>query len=282
MSGPGSAKLRCGFRIAGERWSVEGLGAASLGDWASASRARDTDKAPDVRVRARPEKPAARKAAVSGSPGESYRLTAEDFACEVSASLDSIDVRGEAAALADGVRAGGRLGSLLRCLSGGGLALHASCVALGNGQDARAFVMAGPSGAGKTTAAGHAAAAGARIIADDLVMLRRDDGEPKWRASGLPWEVGGNSDPVRAAALVRIVPAPEYSLSRVRGARAAALALACPPESLGFETGRIVLSTARMVDELPVFRAALPEGPDTMQRLLGEVGEAAAEESPGG
>jgi len=272
MSGRASAKLRCAFRIAGERWSVEGLGAASLGPWA-----RDTDREFDVRVRVRPEKSASRKAAVSGSPGESYRLTAEDFACEVSAKLDRIDIRGEAPALADGVRAGVRLGALLRCLSGGGLALHASCVARGNGSEARAFVLAGPSGAGKTTAAGHAAAGGARVIADDLVMLRRDDGEPRWRASGLPWEAGVKpdvkGDPVRATALVRIAPASEYSLTRVRGARAAALALACPPESLGVDTGRIVISTARMVDELPVFRAGLPEGPDTIQRLLGEVGE---------
>jgi len=272
-------KLCCAFRIAGERWSVEGLGAASLGPWARDARVRDADKTPDVRVHVRPEKSGVRKAAVSGSPGESYRLTAEDFACEVSAKLDSVDIRGEAPALPDGVRAGVRLGALLRCLSGGGLALHASCVACGDGQDARAFVMAGPSGAGKTTAAGHAAAGGARVIADDLVMLRRDDGEPRWRASGLPWEAGVSpvekGDPVRAAALVRIMPAPEYSLTRVRGARAAALALACPPESLGVETGRIVISTARMVDELPVFRATLPEGPDAIQRLLGEVSEAA-------
>jgi len=287
VSGGTGARLRCAFRIAGERWLVEGLGAVSLGPWARGSRARDTDKAPEVRVRVRSEESAARKAAVSGSPGESYRLTAEDFACEVSAKLDSIDIRGDAPALPDGVRAGVRLGAFLRCLSGGGLALHASCVACGDGQDARAFVLAGPSGAGKTTAAGHAAGAGARVIADDLVMLRRDDGEPRWRASGLPWEAGVKpdvkGDPVRATALVRIVPALEYSLTQVRGARAAALALACPPESLGVDTGRIVISTARMVDELPVFHAGLPEGPDAVARMLGEVREAgqAAEASAG-
>ncbi|MHC5058808.1 MAG: hypothetical protein ACYTKD_29475 [Planctomycetota bacterium] len=277
MSGRASARLRCLFTIAGEGWLLEGLDAASLGPWARDARARDVDAetGPDVRVRARPESAAARKAGVSGSPGGGYRLTAEDFACEVSASLDQVEIRGEAPALADGVRAGVRLGALLRCRAGGGLALHASCVARGDGRDARAFVLAGPTGAGKTTAAGHAAAAGARVIADDLVMLRRDGDAPEWRASGLPWEAGarvaGENAPVRAAALVRIVQGAEYGLARVRGARAAALALACPPESLGVETGRIVISTARMVDELAVFRATLPEGPEAVRRMLDDV-----------
>ena len=278
MSGTG-ARLRCEFRIAGERWLVEGLEASSLGEWARGPRARDTEKEFDVRVRARPDKVGSRKVAVTGSPGGVFRLTAEDFSCEVTSSLDRVEVRGEAPALADGARAGVRLCALLRCLSGGGLALHASCVAKDEGEGARAFVLAGPSGAGKTTAAGHASAAGARVLADDLVMLRRDRSSAIWRASGLPWEAGaglaGKGEPVRATALVRIVPAGEYSLSRVRGARAAALALACPPESLGVETRRIVISTARMVDELPVFRAALPEGPEAVARMLGEAREAA-------
>jgi hypothetical protein len=270
-------ELRCGFRIAGDDWLVEGLPAASLGPWVRDVGAR----VPDVRVHARCESSSTRKAGVSGSPGEPYRLTAEDFACEVSASLDDIEVLGEPSALADGVRTGVRLGAMLRCLAGGGLALHASCVATGNGHDARAFVLAGPSGAGKTTAASHAVAAGARKKADDLVLLRRDEATSQWRASGLPWEAGVDlnegGEPVRAAALVRIAPALEYSLARVTGARAAALALACPPESLGVETERIIISTTQMVAELPVFRAELPEGPDAIERMLDEVREAAAE-----
>jgi hypothetical protein len=284
LRGRSAAKLRCAFTVAGEAWLVEGIDASSLGGWARDLDA-GADADPDVRVRARREKTVAREAAVSGSPGGVCRLTAEDFACEVSAELSHVEVRGEAPALPDAVRAGVRLAALLRCLSSGGLALHASCVARGDGADARAFVLAGPSGAGKTTAAGHAAASGARIIADDLVMLRRDAEAPEWRASGLPWETGAvageGDEPVRAAAFVRIVPAPEYSLAGVRGARAAALALACPPESLGVETGRIVMSTARMVDELAVFRATLPEGPEAVARMLGQAREA-AEAADGG
>ncbi len=287
------AKLGCVFRIAGENWLLEGLDAATLGPWARDARARDLGTDPDVRVRARREIGAAREPLVSGSPGEAYRLRAEDFACEVSTGLDHIEVRGEAPALADGVRAAVRLGALLRCLAGGGLALHASCVVRddrkrdGGRKDdggTLAFVLAGPTGAGKTTAAGHAAAsAGAKVLADDLVLLRRDRDAPEWRASALPWEADASlsdeGEPVRAAALVRICPGPEYALARVRGARAAALALACPPESLGVDTGRIVISTARMVDELPVFRAELPAGPEAVARMLDEVGAAAAEES---
>ncbi len=284
MSGRQSAKLRCGFSVAGETWLVEGLDAASLGAWVRDLDA-GADADADIRVRVRPERLAAREAGVSGSAGGVYRLTAEDFACEVSAELSNVEVRGEAPVLADAVRASVRLCALLRCLAGGGLALHASCVARGEGEDARAFVLAGPSGAGKTTAAGHAAAGGARIIADDLVMLRRDKGTPRWRASGLPWEAGtviaAEDASVRAAALVRIVPVPEYALARVKGARAAALALACPPESLGVDTGRIVISTARMVDELAVFRATLPAGREPVARMLDEVRDA-AEAADGG
>lgn len=271
VSDRSSARLSSVCRIAGERWLIEALDAATVGSWAREARARDLGADPAVRVRARPESSAARRASVSASPGEAYRLTAEEFTCEVSAGLDHIEVRGQAPALADGVRAGVRLAALLRCISGGGLALHASCVARGG----RAFVLAGPTGAGKTTAARHAAAAGASVLADDLVLLGRDRDAALWRASGLPWEaapdLAAGGEPVRAAALVRIVPGPGYALARVRGARAAAMALACPPESLGVETGRIVISAARMVDELAVFRAELPEGPRAVARLLDEV-----------
>ena len=65
------------------------------------------------------------------------------------------------------------LGFLLRAW--GRLALHASCVRIGDG----AVLLAGPPGAGKSTTAAAFAARGAAVLSDDLTALHLgDDGAP--------------------------------------------------------------------------------------------------------
>jgi len=54
----------------------------------------------------------------------------------------------------------------------GGAALHAAAIAVGG----RAFVLVGPEGAGKTTWARLSEAAGARVVSDDVVVVRERDG----------------------------------------------------------------------------------------------------------
>ena len=287
-----SPRAKAVFRLAGERWLVEGLDARALGAWAEPARARDLEDAPDVTVHVdheeRDEAPASAVGIVASSGG-AYRLSAEDFRAEVAADLAAITVwgdpngdKGDGLSLAASVRAAVRLCALLRCVADArGVALHASGVEW----EGRAFVFAGPTDAGKTTAAGAASRElGAGVFADDLVLLRREKDAPVWHASGLPWEAGEQTQrrarPVRASALVTIRPGKEFSLARLSGARAAAAGLASPPEVLGVETGRLILTAARLADELPVYRARLPAGDEAVARLLREIaGEA---KGPGG
>jgi len=73
----------------------------------------------------------------------------------------------------------------------GGLLLHAACLVQGG----RAFVVAGPSGAGKTTIS-RAAASLPRVtvLTDERIVLRRDGG--RWLAHGTPWAGEGRfADP---------------------------------------------------------------------------------------
>lgn len=260
------------FQLAGDRWLVEGVSAKALGSWARSVRARDLRRPPDVTVHVACENSPIRPPELGASSEGAYRLSAEGFRAEISPDLAEIEVRGERASLAHGVRSVARLAGLLRCVADArGLALHASAVAWGN----RALVLAGPTGAGKTTAAGAASRTlGASVFADDLVFLRRDKDSPKWRASGLPWEADEEARrrprPIRAAALAAIRPGKAFALTRLKGARAAAAALASPPEALGVETGRLILAAARLADELPAFRAELPAGEEAVKRLLEE------------
>ncbi|MHC4202675.1 MAG: hypothetical protein ACYSU0_22005 [Planctomycetota bacterium] len=284
-SGPPGTKAV--FRLAGDRWLVEGLDARALGAWAEPAGERDLEDVPDVTIRVK------RDAGAVG-PGASsegaYRLSAEDFRAEVASDLATITVwgdpersKGQGLSLAGSVRASVRLCALLRCVTDArGVALHASGVEW----DGRAFIFAGPADAGKTTAAGAASRSlGAGVFADDLVMLRREKDAPVWHASGLPWEAGEKmrrrARPVRASALVTIRPGKEFTLAPLSGARAAAAALASPPEVLGVETGRLILAAARLADELPVYRAALPAGDEAVARLLREIAGQAARRPTG-
>jgi hypothetical protein len=68
------------------------------------------------------------------------------------------------------------LGFVLR--SWGRLAMHASCVRLGEG----AVLLAGPPGAGKSTTAAALATRGLTVVSDDLTALALDDGDDTPRA----------------------------------------------------------------------------------------------------
>jgi hypothetical protein len=265
---------RSRFRIAGERWLVEGLGPGEFGGWARPVRARDLrGRGFDVRVKAEPEASARGQSrretsARSSAPppgmeadGTGFRLRAESFSARLSPGCDEFEVRGLAESLPAAVRLAARLAALVRLAGDGrGLGLHASAVVRGG----RAFVFAGPAGAGKTTLARNAArATGSSILADDLVILRREEGSPLWRASGLPWEAEGarprsHGAPVEAAALLRITKSSALELKRLTGARAAAMALSSPPEALGIATEKAVVAAARLAVELPVLAAGVP------------------------
>jgi hypothetical protein len=66
-------------------------------------------------------------------------------------------------------------------LAGEGLIVHAAAVQFGAG----AVVLAGASGAGKTTIARICAAAGRPVLSDDRVIIRRSP--QGWMAYGTPW-----------------------------------------------------------------------------------------------
>jgi hypothetical protein len=102
-------------------------------------------------------------------------------------------------------------------LAGDGLIVHAAAVQFGAG----ALLLAGSSGAGKTTIARICAAAGRPVLSDDRVIVRRS---PKgWLAYGTPWPGEGKFAENRGLPLAAVV-----FLARGAGSRLAAL----PPQAL--------------------------------------------------
>lgn len=280
---------RATFRIAGETWLVTGLAPDELGPWAAPA---GEDIAPSVIVRAvegaEHDGPPGADLSPVGRTDEGYILRDEQFTALVAPGLDSAEVRGVREALPAGVRDAVRLGAILRCLKSGGLALHAS----GAAWEGRAYVFAGPANSGKTTAARNAAEVlGAEVFADDTVFLCPPPVESAdrlgWSADGLPWEAGTpearrKEAPFPLGAVIQL-ERPEgeggESIERVgadvplqyeqlTGARAAAAAVALPPEVLGLDANAIVLAAARLAAEAPVFRARLPEGAGAVSELL--------------
>ncbi len=171
--------------------------------------------------------------------------------------------------------------------------LHASAVEM----DGRAVVLAGGSGAGKTTTAAILCAAGARLLSDDVVAVEFDRGLPACRpgstelrlrraAAGLAetssWAVTRRptidgrlavtteavpSDAVRLAAVVFPRPQREATrpeVVRLRASDAALWLAAIPricwsghPETIQ----RAFVHASRVASEVPVFAATVPWGP---------------------
>ncbi|HXH05840.1 MAG TPA: hypothetical protein VNI83_04545 [Vicinamibacterales bacterium] len=112
---------------------------------------------------------------------------------------------------------------------GRGLEIHGCGVV---DRDGRAYLCAGPSGAGKTTIARLWQAAGATVLSDDRVIVRRHAG--RFWLYGTPWHGDARLASPLGAPLARILHlarGPRHELRALPPAEAAARLLACsfPP-----------------------------------------------------
>lgn len=180
------------------------------------------DSAPELIVRVlRPEEPASETSFGAWIPVDG--AGEYEAACNYAASRAWVRCVGEnpCAALANFTR---RL-LMERIPVLGGVVLHSACVA----RSGHAYLFAGKSGAGKSTAC--ALSVPALIVADDLSAVRiKGDGADVW---GLP-EYDGVSGAIRApgpfrlAAIFRLVKAAHPALSRLSVAEAIAGLMALP------------------------------------------------------
>src|SRR5262249_5772259 len=110
----------------------------------------------------------------------------------------------------------------------GGVLIHGAAI---RGRDS-ALLVAGPSGAGKTTMSRAAAALGARVLSDERTIVRpRSEG---WILGGTPWPgEGGFADNSTAplAAIILLEQSDRNELIPISPARALALLYRChfPP-----------------------------------------------------
>ncbi len=205
---------------------------------------------------------------LTGTGGKRYTFSSP-------AALARLDLeRGHCrAALLPGTETDG-LVSLLRTLSilmvierGRGLALHASAAL----REGRAYVFAGPGGAGKSTALGRMAEAGAEPLADDLVLLRRVSGS--WLVWGPPLEHNvrrqgyAPSEGVPIAAL--LIPARGHArleLEPLTPARWAATAAVFPPVAPLYE--KLLDRLGSLAESAPAFRAVYEDRRGALDRLF--------------
>ena len=156
----------------------------------------------------------------------------------------------------------------------GGALMHAASIA---GRDG-ALLVAGPSGAGKTTMSRAAAAEGAHVLSDERTIVRPS---PRgWLVGGTPWPGEGGfaenrSVPLRA--LILLEQADRDELVPVSPARALALLYRChfPPVWDAHASERTVANLERLVGELPAFLYRNKKGRDAALGLLERVGGAA-------
>ena len=169
--------------------------------------------------------------------------------------------RGE---LVPGHEAGG-LAALLRILAiimavgpGEGLALHASAAV----RKGKACLFCGPGGAGKSTALARAREAGAEPLADDLVLLRKNE-SGRWLAWGPPLEAELSPRTARTAGGVPVgallIPGRGRRLGfeRLSPARWATLAAVFPP---GMPLLQVVLDRlGDLAEGAPAWRVRFPD-----------------------
>lgn len=157
----------------------------------------------------------------------------------------------------------------------GGVLMHAASIA---GRDG-ALLVAGPSGAGKTTMSRAAAAAGAAVLSDERTIVRpaRDGG---WLVGGTPWPGAGGfaqnrSVPLRA--LILLEQSDRDELVPLSPARALALLYRChfPPLWDPRACERTLGNLERLVRDLPAFLYRNRKGPEAAQSLLARLGGAA-------
>jgi hypothetical protein len=154
----------------------------------------------------------------------------------------------------------------------GGALMHAAAIC---GRDG-ALLVAGPSGAGKTTMSRSAAALGAPVLSDERTILRPAPGGG-WLLGGTSWPGEGGfaenrSVPLRG--LILLEQADHDALVAVSPARALALLYRChfPPlwDPIGCE--RTVDNLERVVREVPAFLYRNQKAPDAARLLLSQVG----------
>jgi hypothetical protein len=154
-------------------------------------------------------------------------------------------------------------------LDDGGFALHAAAVVL----DGRAFVFAGPSRAGKSTAV--AASRPAESLGDDFAALICD-GPGRWWTSAVPFD---NSERVHAvphggpfpvAAAWRLAHGPALRVQALRGPHAAAALLGCAafPWALPDQREALADHVERFVRERGFGVLQFPLGIDLATELL--------------
>lgn len=156
----------------------------------------------------------------------------------------------------------------------GGVLAHAAAIA---GRDG-AFLVAGPSGAGKTTMARFAAALGARILSDERTIVRPRPGAPgQWLLGGTPWPGEGgfahnSSVPLRG--LILLEQAERDELVPLSQARALALLYRChfPPLWDPDAAARTLDHLERLVGDVPAFLFRNRKGPDAARLLLDRLG----------
>jgi hypothetical protein len=153
----------------------------------------------------------------------------------------------------------------------GGALMHAAAIA---GRDG-ALLVAGMSGAGKTTMSRAAAALGAHVLSDERTITRPvGDG---WVVGGTPWPGEGGfaenrSVPLRA--LILLEQASENALIPLSQARALALLYRChfPPLWDARACERTLDHLERMVRAVPAFLYRNRKEPDAARLLLSQVG----------
>ncbi len=159
------------------------------------------------------------------------------------------------------------LAILLVTEDGEGVALHASAAKLGD----RAVLFSGPGGAGKSTALSRIVEAGAKPLADDLVLLRKPEDE--WLAWGPPMEHNlrhrgyAPAKGVPLAALV--VPARGRGALKLRPlspARWATLAAVFPPGAPLYE--KLLDRLGEVAESAPAWRAEYADRDGAFDRLV--------------
>lgn len=154
----------------------------------------------------------------------------------------------------------------------GGALMHAASIV---GKDG-ALLVAGPSGAGKTTMSRAAIALGAHVLSDERTIVRPAAGGG-WVAGGTPWPGDGGYNENRSVplrALILLEQADRDELVPLSPARALAQLYRChfPPVWDARACDATLANLERLVGEVPAFLYRNKKGPDAARRLLDRVG----------
>ncbi|MCU1277536.1 MAG: hypothetical protein JWM53_1082 [bacterium] len=155
----------------------------------------------------------------------------------------------------------------------GGALMHAAAIA---GRDG-ALLVAGPSGAGKTTMSRAAAALGAHVLSDERTIVRPSARGDGWLIGGTPWPGEGGFAENRSLPLVGLIlieHADRDELSPLSPARALAMLYRChfPPLWDPIASENTLSNLEQLVRSVPAFAYRNRKGPEAAQRLLARVG----------